>query len=343
MVRDMGLRIFMDGDALFDALDLDGDGRLSREELREVAPSLGWHWPEAPLYAVLDLMTVRESLSKARFDACLDAIVNDAYGPYGKVLLDAPSKLAATDPPDTVGRSLGVEAAPSAAAANAAATLAVLEETGDATRVEDYGKVLERLDPPRWELGASEGALLVLDPQRSFTRGVWMRSIGPGGEGDVAPIRLAFAHCARRIETLGDRVERMFTRCPFPPDSYGWDERVGNVIGAEQLYFIKPGNSALWPPTNGFSPWLESLLARGKDTLVIGGCTLNSCVRVTAVETAVRFAERGLRVVVDLSLAGGRAGNYEPSALFHGRSPVGAAVEEMVTAGALVVTRVDWR
>ncbi len=35
---------------LFNLLDIGGDGKLSREDLRMAAEILGWSWREAPLY-----------------------------------------------------------------------------------------------------------------------------------------------------------------------------------------------------------------------------------------------------------------------------------------------------
>jgi len=127
----------------------------------------------------------------------------------------------------------------------------------------------------------------------------------------------------------------MFTRCPFPPESYDWDERIAKVLGEKQLYFVKPGNSALWPPTNGFEDWVRDLLERGKGTLCIGGCTLNSCVRVSAIETKRRFEE--LEVIVDLALCGARRANYIASKTFGGVSSVESAVRQMQDAGVVVV------
>ena len=129
----------------------------------------------------------------------------------------------------------------------------------------------------------------------------------------------------------------------FPPDSYAWDERLDGVVDDSQLYFLKPGNSVLWPPTNGFSKWVDHLVQRGRKTLVMGGCTLNSCLRVSAVETQRAFADRGLRVAVDLSLAGARTSNYVPSDVFGGMSAVESAVREMIAAGVRVVAGITWQ
>jgi hypothetical protein len=48
----------MTAEDLFHLLDCDGDGTLSRADLHQGARRLGWHWPEAPLYAVLDHLTI---------------------------------------------------------------------------------------------------------------------------------------------------------------------------------------------------------------------------------------------------------------------------------------------
>jgi nicotinamidase-related amidase len=183
-------------------------------------------------------------------------------------------------------------------------------------------------------------ALLLIDPQRSFTDGAWMRSIGPGADADTAPIRLAFEACARRAAYLPAAVEAGLTRCPFPPGSFGWDRRLSGVLGSGRPYFLKPGNSAFFPPGNGFSDWLEGCMRRGKTTLVVAGCTLNSCVRVTALQVQDGFGGRGLQVAVDLSLCGARSRNYLPSRRYGGASAVSAAVSQMKSGGILVARQV---
>ena len=76
---------------------------------------------------------------------------------------------------------------------------------------------------------------------------------------------------------------------------------------------------------------------------MIAGCTLNSCVRVSAVETQRLFGPRGLRVLGDLGLSGARVGNYRRSAEFGGHSSVETAVREMEAAGVRVASGIDWR
>jgi nicotinamidase-related amidase len=312
-------------DTLFDALDVDGDGRLSRDDLAAASVRLRWRWPEAPLLAVLDAMTVARPLSRAQFHEIVDQVTGDPHGLYGEVLrrivpvVGPPLRRSRTVQPMSV-RGGFHEPSPLQAQ--------ILETVPDI-------RASRACRPP-------ESALLIIDPQRSFTAGAWMQSIGPGGEHDVEPIRHAFAACGRALARLPAEVATIFTRCPFPPGSYDWDDRVAAVLDPAQPYLIKPGNSVLRPATNGFREWIDGLLAAGRRTLVMGGCTLNSCVRVSATEVQRAFGDRGFQVVVDLGLAGARASNYRPSPLFEDRSPVEAAIHEMASAGVGVVAEVRW-
>jgi nicotinamidase-related amidase len=325
----------MNPDELFDALDLGRDGELSRRELHDAARRLGWHWRQAPVYAVLDLLTIGAPLSKSAFISCMADIIQDPQGPYGRVLRRGP-RIPELPLPDGEAE-VHWEAE---AAENAVELLADLEGQETAAA---YAALFERLDEARPAVRSDATALLIIDPQRSFTSGAWMHSMGPSGDHEVMPIRLAFENCARWLGAFHHRVETMFTRCPFPPDSYDWDERLSGIIDDTQLYFVKPGNSVMWPPSNGFAQWLEDLLRRGKKTVVMGGCTLNSCLRVSAIEAQRRFRNDALEVVVDLSLCGARTRNYLESPFFRGTSSVGFAIREMVASGVTVAERVEWR
>ena len=74
----------------------------------------------------------------------------------------------------------------------------------------------------------------------------------------------------------------------------------------------------------------------------MGGCTLNSCIRVSSMETLAAFRDRGLEVIVDLSLCGARSGNYLNSPQFGGVSAVEAAMKQMSGEGVKVVEGVEW-
>jgi nicotinamidase-related amidase len=275
-------------------------------------------------------------------------ILRDPLGPFGEVLessaSSSPSLLSSASRASPPRADAGDGADRPGSSGDAfGAVVSLLEGVIGSELASDYETLVRDACEARLELPAADSALLIIDPQRSFTCGAWMQSIGAGAETEVAPIRLAFDHCARLLAALDRGVETMFTRCPFPPDSYAWDERLGDVLDDSQLYFIKPGNSVLWPPTNGFSKWADHLVRRGRKTLVMGGCTLNSCLRVSALETQRSFADRGLRVAADLSLAGARTSNYVPSELFGGMSAVESAVREMLAGGVRVVPQVTWK
>jgi hypothetical protein len=334
-------------DELFEALDLDSDGEISRTELHRAARRQRWHWPQAPLYAVLDLLTIPGPLPREVFVSHMNRILRDPLGPFGEVLeRSASSSPALLSSRSGASRRSGDPRGAGDRAGSGSdafgAVVSLLARLLGSERAGHYQALVRNSCESRVELSAADGALLVIDPQHSFTHGTWMRSAGAGADVEVAPIRLAFESCARLLGQLDRRVETMFTRCPFPPDSYGWNESLGEVIDDSQLYFVKPGNSVLWPPTNGFSNWADDLARRGKTTLVMAGCTLNSCLRVSAVETQRCFADRGLRVAVDLSLAGARASNYVGSELFGGMSAVESAVREMIAAGVRVAPQVTW-
>jgi hypothetical protein len=339
----------MNIDELFDLLDIDKDGELSRSELHRAARQLGWHWHEAPTLAVLDLLSILEPIKKNTFIAYLEQIAEDPLGPYGKVLLNAPHFSSPIIPKDDVPSRQQRKEVYNAVKKQQGVTsnarrdgdgIALLKHAAGIGAARDYEGLLNTLDRAQTAIDAA--ALLIIDPQRSFTHGVWMQSMGSRAEVEVTPIELAFKTCGRFLDDNYRRIETMFSRCPFPPDSYDWDDALAGIIEATQLYFIKPGNSILFPSTNGFREWVKERINTGKRMLVMGGCTLNSCVRVSSIETQHHFASQGLQVVVDLSLSGARASNFLTSSLYGGLSAVESAVREMLSEGVQVVRCVEW-
>jgi len=334
---------------LFDLLDLNHDDRISRLELHKAAKRLGWHWQEAPILALLDLLALHEPIPRNLFTAAMQQIQKDPMGPYGEVLLKSPhySNRPPTEPeqrlprrPAAAGGAFNCRSKQPHAGRFKNDLLTVLEKNIGQDIANLYRQLRDTFKIGRFS--ADDAALLMIDPQRSFTEGVWMQSIGDGAAVDVAPIGIAFDHCADMLNSLYGRVEVMFTRCPFPPGSYGWDDRLADIVDRRQLYFIKPGNSVLFPPANGFRQWTARCIGQGIKTLVIGGCTLNSCVRVSAIEILEFLKDKNLRVVVDLSLCGARLRNFIPLPTYDGISAVASAVRQMETAGVQVVRRVEW-
>ena len=143
--------------------------------------------------------------------------------------------------------------------------------------------------------------LLLIDLQRAFVDGIW-RAYLPDEE--VEPIKKTFENCASLLGSGLRHVPLLMTRCPF--ELY---DSLTSVVDKYQRYVIKPGNSVMHAV--GFRNWVENnLLKQGINTLVIGGCTTTSCVRVSSVQTQKAFVSKGLQVVVDLNLCGARKRNY---------------------------------
>lgn len=338
-------------DSLFEILDVTNDGAISRSDLHLAAKRMGWHWIEAPIFALLDLLTIREPIRKNQFTACMQQVAEDPMGPYGRVLMNSAHFSAAGSPRCSQFSShKRIEGRiPSKRRTGEVHVhddyfkddlVSMLERTSGADIAGGYQRLLQALD--EFRILNNSAALLIIDPQKSFTQGAWKQSIGAESEAEVELIAAAFTNCSRLLKEIYGRREIMFTRCPFPPNSYDWDDCLSDIINARQLYFIKPGNSVLIPPFNGFKEWVERCIEYGKSTLIIGGCTLNSCVRVSSIETREYFKNKNLRIVVDLSICGARTRNYLPSTLYNGLSAVESAVYQMAAAGVQVVRRVDW-
>jgi len=324
---------------LFNILDLNKNGELSRSELHESARRMGWHWNEAPILAVFDLLTVLKPVSKNNFIAYMTQIIEDPDGPFGRVLLNSPYFLTTT-----ASRRFLISKQHSSKLYDKTYNdvISLLKHIANLDVANNYHNFLKNLDNNKLNISTDNAALLIIDPQRSFTKGVWMKSIGSKAELEVKPIQLAYEKCARLLNENYGIIETMFTRCPFPPCSYDWDDAFTGIIDTKQLYFIKPGNSVLYPKTNGFREWVESFINDGKKILVIGGCTLNSCIRISSIETQKYFKDSKLQVVVDLSLSGARTSRFILSSLYGGLSAVESAVREMIDAGVRVTKSVQW-
>lgn len=336
---------------LFNRLDIHNNGELSRSELHESARRMGWHWNEAPVLAVLDLFSILKPITKDTFIAYMTQIIEDPHGPYGKVLLNFHPFIFSNLSKKTIisketiadNRIMSTSRHKSTSNRRAYPDMfSLLKHVINLECGNQYRNFLKTMKVETLEVSADKAALLIIDPQRSFTKGVWMKSIGTNAELEVKPIQFAFEKCARFLNENYSRIETMFTRCPFPPDSYDWDDVFTGIIDTQQLYFIKPGNSVLFPTTNGFRQWVECLIDGGKNILVIAGCTLNSCVRKSSIASQNYFKDLQLQVVVDLSLSGARSHNFIHSSLYGGLSAVESAVREMINAGVKVAKYVRW-
>jgi hypothetical protein len=331
----------MNEDVLFREMDLDGDGKLTRDEIYHAATHCGWQWQQASIYALLDLMAVLGPIDPETFITYMTTVGEDRDGAYGEALRMVTRAIGIAEPPPLpavepiaggpVWQGLGIER-----------VIASLERNQDRSFGEDFKAALKKLNTPRITVATGKTGLLIIDPQCSFTEGSWKRSLGPDGDQEVMPVEAAFDNCADLLKALKHRTQTIFTRCPFPPDSYGWDKRFEGVIDPGQHYFIKPGNCVLLPDTNGFREWLENMIDRGMKSLVMGGCTLNSCLRISSLEVISAFHDTGLNIIVDLSLCGARASNYGNSTQFGGISGVEMAINQMKSEGVKVTEGVEW-
>jgi len=290
-------------------------------------------------------------MTRDKFIAFMDQIIEDPYGPYGRVLLNlhpflssiASKKTTISKEKTADVREVNNKPYQTTSKDKICNDMSdLLKHTDNIVVANTYQKIIDNMNIQPIEISSDDAALLIIDPQRSFTRGVWMKSIGSKAELEVKPIRFAFEKCAQFLNENFSLVETMFTRCPFPPGSYDWDDALAGIIDAGQLYFIKPGNSVLFPDTNGFREWVEGLMDNGKKILVMAGCTLNSCIRTSSIDTHRYFKESMLQIVVDLSLSGACAGSYMQSSVYGGLSAVESAVREMTDAGVRVVQCVQW-
>ena len=197
-------------------LDHNQDGELSRSELHESALRMGWHWHEAPVLAVLDLFTVLRPISESDFVEYLSQMAEDPLGPFGKVLLNSPhfwpsnaanrtviSKQQTVSGQKPDQQRLWLES-------NYTTDhdmISLLKEIAPLDTANKHKKFLNEMDINTLKIPADKAALLIIDPQRSFTKGAWMKSIGFKAEVEVQPIQLAFAKCAQFLhENYGHRV-----------------------------------------------------------------------------------------------------------------------------------------
>lgn len=149
-------------------------------------------------------------------------------------------------------------------------------------------------------------ALLLIDLQRAFVDGIWRASLP---DEEVQPIKKSFENCASLLGSDLGKIPILMTRCPFQGNDFELCDSVASVVDKDQPYVIKPSTSVMH--AHGFRQWVEAeLLQKEINTLVIGGCTTTSCVRVSSTRTQKTFAGRGLQVVVDLNLCGARKSNY---------------------------------
>jgi len=194
-------------------------------------------------------------------------------------------------------------------------------------------------------------ALILIDCQKAFLSGGWARYFGLD---QVSPIKSAFANTLdllRSKEKLSG-CDILCTKCYTEGDEADFVD--------ELLPFLRD-TPCVWKPNTNitqnprFHDWFKDRLGAGVRTVVIGGCTTTSCVRVSSQAIRKLYPQGDLRVVVDLSLCGARRDNLLPNAdqdpnlvRIYGRdrckglSPVDLAKTQMKASGVDVVDSFDW-
>ena len=205
-------------------------------------------------------------------------------------------------------------------------------------------------------------ALLLIDLQESFINGDWMQHVA---NMDVQNIKRAFDNSVTVLKQIPPKVEVAMSQTIFyRKKDFNFYSPVNDIVQQRPYkILLKPGNNIR--EADGADEWIENIIASDIKTLVIGGGTTNSCVRVSAVEVQRKFGPKGLNVTVDLSLCGARDSNYkkrcssclkrymvDSSAPLCGQcereagdlmSPVDLAVKQMREAGVNVINKYDWK
>jgi nicotinamidase-related amidase len=213
-------------------------------------------------------------------------------------------------------------------------------------------------------MASARTALILLDCQKSFISGQWMAAVNVS---EVEPIRSAFDKIAAFLPSLSDNVRILATQCPFSRVSdFDLYPPVNDALSGRDAVkrVIKPGNSVL--DASGAIHWLDSaIFDAGVRRVVVVGCTLTSCVRVSALDVHRRYAANvaEFQTCVDLNLCGARASNYVgrcadclraylqgycPGVCTHDsshgalQSPVDKTVDDLRAAGVNVFDSFDW-
>eukprot|EP00747_Dinoflagellata_sp_TGD_P105837 gnl/TRDRNA2_/TRDRNA2_169671_c0_seq4.p1 gnl/TRDRNA2_/TRDRNA2_169671_c0~~gnl/TRDRNA2_/TRDRNA2_169671_c0_seq4.p1 ORF type:complete len:229 (-),score=39.55 gnl/TRDRNA2_/TRDRNA2_169671_c0_seq4:47-733(-) len=194
-------------------------------------------------------------------------------------------------------------------------------------------------------------ALLLIDCQKAFLTGYWAECFGTN---QVGPIEKAFSNTVALLKKpqLLSGCAVICTKCYTHGEEAEFDDRLKPML-REVPCVHKPTTDVTLNPR--FHDWFRVHLAAGVKTLVVGGCTTTSCVRVSSQAIRKAYPDISLRVVVDLSLCGARVDNYLPNAdqdpdllriygpeKCHGASPVDLAVLQMRSSGVEVVDAYDW-
>ncbi|XP_060078217.1 uncharacterized protein LOC132557713 [Ylistrum balloti] len=201
-------------------------------------------------------------------------------------------------------------------------------------------------------------AVILIDVQQAFVSGSWSMGMA------VERIRESFGKCEKLIQSLSPTIPVLLTQCPFiNPKDRAFHTSVKKIFKERNYPVVyKYGTNIM--EADGAENWVESMLERQVDAVVLGGCTTTSCVRVSSSALVRNFKHAPVQFIVDLSLCGARDSNYIKRCkacmqiyMQTGEtrncelcvnstegltSPVDMAVEYMLNAGVIVKEHFDW-
>ncbi|KAI6650654.1 hypothetical protein LOD99_7704 [Oopsacas minuta] len=155
--------------------------------------------------------------------------------------------------------------------------------------------------------------ILLIDTQQAFTVGSWRQHVVP--PDGVNAIIQAFQRCSLLLRDTPPSSLLIFSLCPFLlSNDFSLDPQVTRYITKEHKLVLKPGNCIL--DADGFESHIDYLLQAHPevDSILIGGCTLTSCIRVSSCSVYNKYSDR-LRVIVSMELCGARDDNYKKRCL----------------------------
>ncbi|XP_069101270.1 uncharacterized protein [Argopecten irradians] len=200
-------------------------------------------------------------------------------------------------------------------------------------------------------------AVILIDLQHSFVLGSWCRGVA------VENIQKSFEECEKLVKSFLPNIPVLLTQCPFlnPQDRAFYSSVKGLFEERNYPVVYKYGTNIM--EAEGAESWVRSMIERQVDTIVIGGCTTTSCVRVSSVALRRHFKHAPVQFIVDLTMCGARDDNYVKRCdacmefyMFSGgtrncelcvssedlTSPVELAKEYMSNAGVIVKEQFDW-
>lgn len=150
-------------------------------------------------------------------------------------------------------------------------------------------------------------ALILIDIQNSFISGHWRSCLS---DSEIIPIKNAFEKCGKVLQNLPADTPVLMTQCPFLDlEDRDFDPSVKSIVKERKYPVIYKYDTNIMD-ADGIDQWMKSILDKQIQTVLIGGCTTTSCVRVSSMNLKRHYLSYPVDFMVDLSLCGARQSNY---------------------------------